>query len=257
MDTAKATSYARRVPRVRVEFTLNGTEHQRLPLRTCPPFSQRCCSRCGHATRRRQHTFSLAHPYRAEALAMCLIELNSIEIDDPGFVKVVSIFVNQSVDVSKCSIARVIHIDNWFGDRWLGFWGKVFGAAGMRNRRIDGCVMPSPPFKPSRVVSAREFHRKEDGRYVVVSESISGPHVDKPGDAFRSLIRPGIYAWYSGNTKSNSHGSLMICEVTREGSTGFYIGFERFEAWRPTKARNISLMECERIIRDQIRIDTA
>lgn len=177
------------------------------------------------------------------------IQLEATAIDDPTFVDLVSLFVSHYADVCQAVAVRVVHIDNWFGDRWLGFQGKIMGAMGIRNRRVNDCTLPAPPFKPSRVVSALELHRDADSQYSVVSNSIAGLHADKPGSEFWYLTRTGIYAWYSGNTKTNTTGSLMVYEVTREGSSGWYIGFDRNPDWHPTMARNVSLEECEAVIR--------
>ena len=184
---------------------------------------------------------------------MHTIQLTATEIDDPAFVNLVSLFVSHYVDAYDVPAVHVIHIDNWFGDRWLGFRGKIMGAAGVRNRNIKDCTLPAPPFKPSRIESALELHRNSDARYTVVSDSIAGLHADKPGSEFWYLTRPGIYSWYSGNTRTNTTGSLMVYDVTREGSSGWYIGFDRDPDWRPTTTRNVSLEECKAIIQDSSR----
>ena len=178
---------------------------------------------------------------------MTLIQIDTTTIDDSAFVRLVSRFVNHYVDVCEPPRVHLVHVDNWFGERWLGFRGKILGAAGVRNRHVNDCKLPAPPFKPSRIESALELHRQSDGQYDVVSDSMAGLHADKPGDAFWYLTRPGIYCWYSGNTKTNTNGSLMIYDVTSEGASGWYIGFDRNPKWRPTTATNISLEECNAI----------
>jgi hypothetical protein len=185
------------------------------------------------------------------------IQLEVTPIDDPAFVNLVSIFVSHYTDVCQAVTVRVVHITNWFGDRWLGFQGKVSGAAGVRNRNVNDCTLPAPPFKPSRIHSALEFHRDVNSHYTVVSDSIAGLHADKPGSEFWYLTRPGIYSWYSGNTNTNTTGSLMIYEVSRESSSGWYIGFDRNPDWRPVTAKNVSLEECEAIVRHASQLDAA
>jgi len=186
---------------------------------------------------------------------MSSIQLEATAIDDPAFVGLVSLFVSHYADACEAPVVHVVHIDNWFGDRWLGFRGKIMGAAGVRNRNVNDCTLPAPPFKPSRIESALEFHRDTDSQYTVVSDSIAGLHADKPGSEFWYLTRPGIYSWYSGSTKTNTTGSLMVYEVTREGSSGWYIGFDRNPDWRPITAKNVSLEECEAIIGSNSRVD--
>jgi hypothetical protein len=40
----------------------------------------------------------------------------------------------------------------------------------------------------------------------------------------------------------------MVYEVAREGSSGWYIGFDRNPDWRPITAKNVSLEECKAIM---------
>ena len=179
---------------------------------------------------------------------MTLIQIETTAIDDIAFVRLVSRFVNHYVDACESSQVYLVHVDNWFGERWLGFRGKVLGAAGVRNRHVNDCELPAPPFKPSRIESALEFHRQSDVQYDVVSDSMAGLHADKPGDAFWYPKRPRIYCWYSGNTLVNTNGSLMIYDVTRDGSSGWYIGFARNRTWQPTTTKNMSMEECKAIL---------
>lgn len=178
------------------------------------------------------------------------IQIEATTIDDVDFVELISRFVSHYADAYKTPRICVVHVDNWFGARWLGFQGKISGAAGVRCRSVNDCTLPTPPFKPSRIKSALELRRDANSRYAVVSESLAGLHADKPGDEFWNLIRSGIYCWYSGSTKTNTSGSLMVYDVTSEGSSGWYIGFDRAPNWRPTTTRNVSIQECKAIMTD-------
>lgn len=177
---------------------------------------------------------------------MHAIALKPTPIDDPGFVRLVSSFVSYYADLYRSNTVRVIHIDNWFGDRWLGFAGKLLGAAGVRNQKLSDTTLPSPPFRPSRIRSALTLDRSDSG-YSIVSESLAGLHAEKNGGDFWHLRRPGIYCWYSGNTANNTTGALMMYDVTRDGSSGWYIGFDRNPSWRVTRTVNISFEECKRV----------
>ena len=155
------------------------------------------------------------------------IQVEATAIDDVAFVGLISRFVSHYVDTRKAPRVCVVHVDNWFGVRWLGFQSKILGVAGVRCRSVNDCTLPAPPFKPSRIKSAVELHRDVNLRYAVVSDSLAGLHADKPSDEFWLLTRPGIYCWYSGNTTTNTSGSLMVYDVTSDGSSGWYIGFDR------------------------------
>lgn len=68
---------------------------------------------------------------------MSAIELVSAEIDDAAFVSLAGSFVNHYATLTSCQKVLVIHIDNWFGERWLGFAGKYKGVAEIRARTLS------------------------------------------------------------------------------------------------------------------------
>lgn len=175
--------------------------------------------------------------------------LTRTEIDDESFVNLISHFVGYYLNACQPPRACIVHIDNWFGDRWLGFQGKILGAAGVRNRNVNDCQLPIPPFKPSRVISALEFRPQSDGQYKLTPKLSTNLHANKRGDTFWYFTHPGLYCWYSGGTTTNTNGSLMIYDVTAEGSSGWYIGFTRKDLWQPIVARNISLEECNTVMK--------
>jgi len=106
------------------------------------------------------------------------IQIEATTIDDVDFVELISRFVSHYADAYKTPRICVVHVDNWFGARWLGFQGKISGAAGVRCRSVNDCTLPTPPFKPSRIKSALELRRDANSRYAVVSESLAGLHAD-------------------------------------------------------------------------------
>lgn len=67
---------------------------------------------------------------------MAAIELMNTESDDPRFVALASTFISQYAEICHHTFVKVIQVDNWFGERWLGFAGKFKGIAGMRNRSL-------------------------------------------------------------------------------------------------------------------------
>jgi len=176
------------------------------------------------------------------------IELTSTPIDDPAFVALVSTFVSHYADLYRSRDVTVIHIDNWFGERWLGFAGTFQGIAGIRNRSLHASL-PTPPFRPSRVVSVLHFDRNDDGTYTGGAGSPTLLHVEKNGGVILPLFSPGLYGWYSGNTMSNTTASLMLYDVTRKGNNAWYLMFARRDEWGVAKCVNVSRDECVRIMK--------
>jgi len=174
------------------------------------------------------------------------IELIPTEIDDPKFISLTNSFISHFAVQRDPPIVRAIHIDNWFGQRWLGFAGKLKGIAGIRNRKLY-TALPVPPFRPSRVVSAYSFKPNEDGSYLR-RQGRFNLHAEKNGGIIWHLHVCGLYCWYSGNSLSNTKGCLMIYEVTEYGNDAWYIMFDRMKNWNLSRCVNIPTSECSQII---------
>lgn len=174
--------------------------------------------------------------------------------DDPSFISLIGAFVNAYATSTSAKLIYLIHIDNWFGERWLGFAGTFRGAAGIRQRRgklgIDKRTrsLAIPPFRPSRVQASAGFMLCEDG--TVVEIPVYPLHCEKNGGCIRTLFgNSGLYAWYSGNTAHNSTGCLMVYELNPGGQDAWYLNFSVDEVgkWNVISCRNTQLAECRAI----------
>jgi hypothetical protein len=175
------------------------------------------------------------------------------ELDDPAFISLISSFVAAYAKATSATRIYLIHIDSWFGERWLGFAGKFRGIAGIRQRRgklgIDERTrsLAIPPFRPSRVQSYAGFAIAEDGTI----KDFYAPtlHCEKNGGCIHTLFGDGLYAWYSGNTAQNSTGCLMVYELNRGGQDAWYLNFSLDDArkWNVVSCRNTQLAECREI----------
>ena len=83
-----------------------------------------------------------------------MLELDANADDDGAFLDIAGRLIATATIENGFGVVVAVHIDHWFGDRWLGFYGKFLGAAGVRNRRLTDELTP-PPFHPHRVQSAR------------------------------------------------------------------------------------------------------
>lgn len=175
------------------------------------------------------------------------------ERDDPSFIGLIGSFVTAYARSTSAARICLIHIDNWFGERWLGFAGKFRGVAGIRQRRGKLGInerarsLAIPPFRPSRVQAYAEFALSEDG---TMNEITAYPlHCEKNGGCIRTLLGTGLFAWYSGNTAKNSTGCLMIYELNLGGQDAWYLNFSTDECgkWDVTSCRNTQLAECRAI----------
>lgn len=174
------------------------------------------------------------------------------ENDDIGFVHQVRPIVAGVLRTVEAAEVYVVKIDNWFGDRWLGFSHKLLGAAGVSYRE----TLRVPPFVPARVASQRFFRRGADGGYVEEDSQLS-LHVDQTseGNAQRQMAavcpRAAVF-WWSGSTRANQRGSLMAYFPTvvrdREaipagGHGGWYADFKKVREWSVGKTRRTTAQE--------------
>ena len=139
------------------------------------------------------------------------IRLNTTEFDAIAFIEIASRLVTATAIQNDLSRVYAIHIDNWFGPRWLGFCGKILGATGVRNRTLKRSLNV-PPFHPNRVLKARGHHLQQDGLYADV-EDLASLHVHRPSgtNIYRTIRNNILYAWYSGNTQQSKKGSCLFC----------------------------------------------
>src|SRR5688572_25676240 len=89
-----------------------------------------------------------------------MLDLEATSTDDLPFLDLASRLIAGAARANGLNDVVVVHIDHWFGERWLGFCGKLLGSAGVRSRRLDGELTP-PPFHPHRVLSARAYRLTE------------------------------------------------------------------------------------------------
>ena len=174
------------------------------------------------------------------------------ENDDEHFIALVDSFVRAYAAENSATHVALIHIDNWFGERWLGFAGKFRGVASIRQRKgklgINGALsLAIPPFRPTRVQSYAGFTFNEDGTR---PPSAFGPiHREKNGGWTQRLWANGLYVWYSGKTATNTNGSLMVYELNGDGQNAWYLQFQMDSnaKWDVVSCRNTQMARCRAI----------
>jgi hypothetical protein len=179
--------------------------------------------------------------------------------DDPEFIRQVDLAVNGVLCRCLPASLALVKIDNWFGARWLGFAGKVMGAFGLtiippyRNQKH----LRVPPFVPERVVSQRrfagpEFHEIDPGKPV-------HKHVSSEA-ALRRMVaieEPDVaFAWFSGKTKTNDRGALMMYIPAGDAYWAWYAELQRGEPWRITKAWEIKHEDLSHLMEETSELQT-
>ena len=137
-----------------------------------------------------------------------MIDLHKTESDDQKFLNIVGVLVEFFYNKYNPKAICAIHIDNWFGDKWLGFRGKTLGAAGVRDRDFNSSLV-LPPFNPARVLDTTVYELKNNTVSRIHKRDL---HVYQMSESnlYNYVYGFGLFVWYSAKTKINSQGSIMI-----------------------------------------------
>lgn len=167
-----------------------------------------------------------------------MLEIESNANDDAVFLALARRLIAGAATAHGFNNLIVVHIDGWFGDRWLGFCGKLLGTAGVRSRRLSGELTP-PPFHPHRVQSTRAYRLTHSGRF---EHFLDWPlHGFRPSQANlnRTLMKRHLYAWYSGDTTKSDRGVVMVYLVQESWNAAWYVAFDKTPHWH--LARTVSI----------------
>lgn len=169
-----------------------------------------------------------------------MLELEANSTDNAPFLDLASRLIAGTALANGFSDVVAVHIDHWFGERWLGFCGKLLGSAGVRSLRLDGELTP-PPFHPHRVLSARVYRLTAAQTFEHWDGAVS-LHGYRPSQANinRTFQRNRLYAWYSGDTAAGDKGVVMVYLVHRKWNAAWYVGFDKFPQWHLSVTRAIA-----------------
>src|SRR5688500_17691444 len=105
-----------------------------------------------------------------------MLLLEQLPDDDPEFLDLAGRLIGGAAIAYELGVVAV-HIDHWFGDRWLGFCGKYLGMAGVRTADFTKSLTP-PPFHPHRIHSVRYYWHSAQG--FQHSDDVKSPHGYRP-----------------------------------------------------------------------------
>jgi hypothetical protein len=169
-----------------------------------------------------------------------MIKLDQEIDDDEHFFKLVEGIANGIITQHSLEDLLLIKIDNWFGPKWLGFSGKIFGALGVWNDDLR-----VPPFVLNRVIWEYQFSPPDYTRtlhdpplhIVATSEQAKQRKI--------SDVAPGkAILWFSGESLRNSRGSIMAYIPTPNDYWAWYSGWSGKESnWNSVLLKGISSNE--------------
>ena len=144
--------------------------------------------------------------------------------DDPGFLTLIQPIINGALAVLGTREVFLVQTDNWFDFKWRGFWSWT------------GKELKVPPFTPRRVRTQKHFRWDATSscwRYDGPGKAL---HVDQPGRSYLAcplsrFSASAAFVWYSGNTVTNSAGSLMVY-LTGADRYSWYASFHVDGEWK-------------------------
>jgi hypothetical protein len=158
-----------------------------------------------------------------------MIELVSSEYDDVAFLKLAQRIANGAVATLGVPEVYLVHVDNWFDHKWLGWWSR------WQHKELEElCV---PPFNPNRVRSQKHFIWDTNSSRWMSAGQGKPLHFRQPGrcssraQLLDQLSKSGVFIWYSGNTVTNRAGSVMLYLSGAEGYA-WYASFTKEEHWK-------------------------
>ena len=177
---------------------------------------------------------------------MKLIGLSVNDDDDPVFIRLAQRLIHGVVATHKPAAYCVVRIDNWFGERWLNFSGKILGALGVRK-----AIKPTfPPFVPNRIKSYALFNwnAKQDD-YEDVEEPCQVHKWQRSEANLYNYVGNNYpnaaFFWFSSSSKLNGRGSFMSYVSNGGECWTWYLEFQKKDEWKQSKRANISADEVD------------
>ena len=177
------------------------------------------------------------------------IQLTINDGDDAAFLANVERLLTRDVAAVRPACVYITRLDNWFGDRWYGFRGKLHGVAGFHTKAgSDKFIVP--PFVPERVLAETYLEAGADGEYRLAKPPKPVAIQQKSPENFSrwlaSFTESGILFWYSGNSANQDMASAMLYVHTPNVTDGWYLGVRREQGeWRFHNGIRITKREFE------------
>ncbi|MFC5862808.1 hypothetical protein ACFPT7_10940 [Acidicapsa dinghuensis] len=165
------------------------------------------------------------------------MRIEASENDAVGFVAAVNEVIEGLLRNEKPESLIVIKVDNWFGQKWLGFSGLPIPHVAAFYR---GSGTRIPPFVPNRVVSQRRFtapYYEEVDAGSPIHQKIRSRHALRRK---ASEIAPGtLLVWYSGESEKDKRGSLMAYIPDGNSYRYWYAQWQDVNGWHVVQTDGI------------------
>ena len=170
-----------------------------------------------------------------------MLEFIPTDGDDPAFLSLGQRIVNGALAALQVRELFLVHIDNWFDHKWLGWWSN------WQHKELKKLFVP--PFNPNRARSQKHFMWDANKSAWMLTGHGKPLHVQRSGRlSSRQLLdqfsKSAAFVWYSGNTVANGAGSLMFYLSGAE-VYAWYASFKRNELWKIDDGFRVTRRELE------------
>lgn len=168
-----------------------------------------------------------------------MVELLSEQGDDTAFLALIERIVNGAITILEMREAYLVHVDNWFDHKWLGWWSR-WGHRDLQELYV-------PPFNPNRVLSQKHFICEGESLSWALTGKGKPLHVRQPGrhasaQKLNQVSKSAAFIWYSGNTISNGVGSMMLY-LSGSENYAWYASFKKDAKWAISDSFRITQRE--------------
>ncbi|HZS48698.1 MAG TPA: hypothetical protein VFC63_26740 [Blastocatellia bacterium] len=176
------------------------------------------------------------------------IILNHGPKDDPEFIDLLSLVIDNVVCRSLPQEIYTIYVHRWFDHKWLEFSGIgvvpfEFYVPGIYYQE---CALDEfsqdkitfPPFNPKRIIEEKLFARSQSNAYreEPAKRKIHSP--DKKHSSWNLHNRvadfssSAAFIWYSSETRTNDRGSMMVYSAEAGTVKTWFASFAKRDKWK-------------------------
>lgn len=181
-----------------------------------------------------------------------IVEIRPRPADDKRFLTALNGLLARLVSEFEPERVCAIRLNKWFDHKWLGYSGK--GRVDFPNGYpwIETALdeqfqskLTLPPFNPKQVIAECHWRKDQDRNYLRLA---------RPGHVHRRVLEhssanlhrrisdrwpSAVLMWFSSNTASNEHGSVMVYVITPQAWSTWYASFKQAGDWRVDRVKGI------------------
>ena len=186
-----------------------------------------------------------------------IVDIPQKDGDDSQFLTAMDSLIATMVAQRQPEDLYVTRINKWFDHKWLGFSGKgrvKFEGFPPIDTALDAIwreKLTFPPFNPKQIGQQLYWHRRDDGGYGGTDDPKwiykwqLQPSADNLNRRVADFSGSGLFVWFTSNTATNDHGSIMVYQ-THDGEVwAWYASFRQKNGWVVDRTRGIDKKSVE------------